>query len=54
MPVDHALINYGEGCARVRTYAQGIRTDDYTVHYADADPVATLPNGISITKVNDR
>lgn len=51
--VDHAIINYRDGSARVRTYSQGIQTDDYVVHEEDGDPKAGLPKGISITEVGE-
>lgn len=52
--VDHAIINYRDGSAQVRTYSEGIKTDDYIVHDEDGDPKAGLPKGISLTEVDDR
>lgn len=51
--IDHALIRYSDDSAVVKTFAGSIMVDEYTVHYEDASPVATLPRGISITERYD-
>jgi hypothetical protein len=51
MAIDHALINYDDAGARVRTYAQGVQQDDYYVHAEDGDPKVALPDSVSTNEV---